>query len=396
MGIKTVIWKLAGKVFQSKWYPNKKILLESNPDMGSQTYPVFKYIVDNGLNEKYKIIWIVSDKNAFKHIKIKNVSFINYSPKGKLEKLKFIYANCTARVMLYSHKYIGKYFDKQILIYLRHGSFIKSRLLHASFQQENQCDACVCMSHFFDKFEPRQLGVSLDKFIYTNYPTNDYLFVDRNYVKCVFPGDEYKKVIMWLPTFRKANNSDRIDSKFEFPLGIPCLYTKEQCEEVNEVLKKYEILLVLKPHPGQDLSIVKQLNLSNLKLIYDSNITNAGIHLYQFLGSTDAMITDYSSVYYDYLLTGNPIGISIDDIESYTADTGFAFDNFYDVVVGEYMKDYHDLISFIEHVSDGNDVMAEKRNAVCDMVHESQKDNQSTKRVYDNMIRLLKERYGEI
>ena len=45
---------MAENIFQSKWYPNKKILLESVPDLSCQTYPVFQYMLNQGLNKEYK------------------------------------------------------------------------------------------------------------------------------------------------------------------------------------------------------------------------------------------------------------------------------------------------------------------------------------------------------
>ena len=45
------------------------------------------------------------------------------------------------------------------------------------------------------------------------------------------------------------------------------------------------------------------------------------------LGSSDALITDYSSVYFDYLLLDKPIGFTVDDMELYIKDRGFIFNN---------------------------------------------------------------------
>lgn len=391
MSIKQIIRKTAQAILQSKLYPNKKILLESIPDMGSQTLPVFNYMIQQGLNQKYKIIWLVSDKNEFEDIKIKNVKFMNYEPENRIQAIHKFYTLCTSRAMLYSHRYLNKVFDKQILVFLRHGSFIKSRLKHARINEKNESDLVVSMSEFFTEFEAKQLRISSDRFIYTGYPSDDYMYEETDYSKVLLPNHSYNKIIVWLPTFRK-NRGDRIDSTFNFELGLPCLYLKDDCVRVNNELKKNNTLLVLKPHPAQDTSVIAELKLSNFYIIGDSDLKQAGIQLYQLLGSVDAMITDYSSVYYDFLITRKNIGLTIDDYEYYLRETGFAVD-YFDVIKGEYIKECDDFLSFIKNVGEGMDPSFEEREKTRRMVYKYD-DNKSSERVYNELIKALESRYS--
>lgn len=395
MQLKIKVKKFAEKIFQSKWYPNKKILLESVPDMSCQTYPVFQKMLENHLNDEYKIIWFVSDKNDFKDICIKNVKFMNFYPKTRFEKIQRMYTLCTSRAMLYANRYIGKVFEKQFFMYLKHGTAcIKSRLKHCREDDKNECDACISISDFNNDIDYKELHIPREKFVVTGCPRNDYLFENKNVLNLLFPNKKYKKIVLWMPTFRKVKNSDRIDSTFDFPLGIPCIYTKEQCQMIDSVLKNEEILLVLKPHPAQDLSVIKDLDLKNFVMLYDEDIKKAGIQLYQFIGCTDALITDYSSVYFDYLLTGNMIGITLDDMEQYRKDSGFAIENILDILVGDYIKNCDELINFIKRVSVNDDRMYEKRVEICEKVHKY-KDNNSSERVYNYILKELSARYKQ-
>lgn len=393
MGIKKILRILAEKVFQSKWYPNKKILLESVPDLSCQTYPVFQYMLKQGLNEKYKLIWLVNDKNQYKDIHIKNVKFLNFTPKTRMEKIQRIYFMLTSRAMLYSNRYIGKIFDKQFLFYLKHGTCIKSRLKHCRVDEKNESDACLSLSSFFTQYDTLELGgLTEEKFIVTGYPRNDYLFEKKDYINEIYPDSNYNKVIMWMPTFRKSDNSDRVDSSFGYPFETPCLYTKEDCIKLNSALKENNILLILKPHPAQKLTAIKELNLSNFVTLYNEELEEKSIQLYQFIGSTDALITDYSSIYYDYLLTGNIIGLTIDDYNQYEKDTGFVFD-YFENVIGEHILNCDDFINFIKNVSDGKDELKDKRERINSIVNKH-KDNKSAQRVYEHIIKELNERYG--
>ena len=106
------------------------------------------------------------------------------------------------------------------------------------------------------------------------------------------------------------------------------------------------------------------------------------------LAQTDAMISDYSSIYWDYLLLNRPIGITLDDYEQYKTQFGFAFEHPIDVLIGEYIYNYDDLQSFIDHVSKNIDIMKKQRETIKQQAQVGP-DYESTKRVYDFIIKKL-------
>ena len=95
------------------------------------------------------------------------------------------------------------------------------------------------------------------------------------------------------------------------------LYSPEDVLDLNGFLAEKRVLLVFKPHPAQDLSVMKDLNCSNIRFIYNDYMLGRGIQTNELLAQTDALITDYSGIYYDYLLTDKPIGVTLDDYEDY-------------------------------------------------------------------------------
>ena len=56
------------------------------------------------------------------------------------------------------------------------------------------------------------------------------------------------------------------------------------------------IHIIYKPHPAQNLDVVKNKTLSNFHLIYASDILSKKLQLYQVTAQSEALITDYSSV----------------------------------------------------------------------------------------------------
>ena len=81
-------------------------------------------------------------------------------------------------------------------------------------------------------------------------PRNDVLFRNTNTKEKLKEFNKYDKIILWLPTFRKAAISNRLDSTFEFPLGLPIIYSTGELNRLNEYLKKNNALILFKLHPA--------------------------------------------------------------------------------------------------------------------------------------------------
>ena len=74
---------------------------------------------------------------------------------------------------------------------------------------------------------------------------------------------------------------------------------------------------------------VKKLNLDNTRL----------------MKYTDALVSDYSSVAFQYLLLNRPIGFILSDLDSYKL--GFSVSNIDEFLVGHKIYTYNDFISFV-------------------------------------------------
>ena len=173
---------------------------------------------------------------------------------------------------------------------------------------------------------------------------------------------KFKKVILWLPTFRNSKALNRNDSTFNFPLGIPIIYSKEDLNLINDYLNKLNVCLLLKLHPAQDTSVFKLDSLTNIIIINDKYLIDRNIELCELYKVTDAMITDYSSVYVDYLLLNKPLGFTQDDFEQYKK--GFSMPNINDYMPGHKIMNVDDLKKFISDISSNIDNYKEERERV--------------------------------
>lgn len=350
--MKEIIKKVLG--FFMEIIPLKnKIVFESNPDMADNTYAFFRELVAQGYNKKYKCIWLVKDvkinQNKYKY---DNVYFQEHKPRNIIGLLRRIWLLYTAKYLISSHSYVQRKRKKQVVIALGHGIPIKS--VKKYFMVGKDCDFALCPSaRLIDSF-CKEFKLEKEHLFICGYPRNDMLFVKNEKLDKLINLDG-KKVIMWLPTFRKHCDKTRTDSEFDFPLGIPIIYSEEELRYFNEVLIENNVLLLLKPHPAQDTSVIKMQNLSNFIIITDEMFNSVDAQLYEILACTDALITDYSSVYCDYLLLDKPIAITLDDCEEYSEKNGFAYENIKEILCGNQVYNIAQLRDFVLELSDGID-----------------------------------------
>lgn len=372
-----------------------RIIFESHPDLSCNTYPVYKYLLEQGLNEKYEFVWLCEDKNKYRDFGEKNVSFINFSKNAESfgEKLKYMYYISTAKALVYSNQLLGLHGKDKISVCLQHGMPLKSS--NGTYCVKNNCTAALCESEFFADNYSSDFRVEKEKMLFAGFPRNDLFFSDNDSLEA-FGFDKYSKVVFWLPTFRQRNDGSKNKQVNSFEMnvrgsGIPAIETAEDMIRVNEYLKSNNCLLVLKPHPVQDMSVVSDIGLSNFFIINDADLAEKGVQLYELLGKCDAMITDYSSVYYDYLLTDKPIGLTVGDIGEYIEKRGFVYKKPLDILKGEYIYDTDGLIKFLDNVKCGNDIAKQERTAVKNMIH-TVKDGTSAQRVGEYIIDKLENR----
>ena len=371
---------------------NNEILLESHPDLTCNTWPLFQLMLKVKLNERIRITWLVNNpkQHEQKYRYLKNVSFIEIEPKGLSKRLKK-YIRCNrARCIITSNRIVPKSLvgKKQLNIYLDHGSPLKDcKDLYAN--SNFSCDYCISQGPLFTETLMDQYNLKKSQVVCLGLPRNDELFSNKKSINFLFDDiDSFNKTIIWVPTFREHMDKKRIDVDSHFPLGIPILYSKKDVVKLNEVLLKNRILLIIKPHPAQDISVLKDFNVSNIRFLYNSDLEKHNIQTNELLAQTDAMIGDYSSIYWDYLLLNRPIGITLDDYEQYKTQFGFAFDNPLEVLIGEYIYNFNDFLTFLDHVSNNIDVKRSQRERIKRQA-QVEPDYESTKRVYDFIIKKL-------
>ncbi len=219
-----------------------------------------------------------------------------------------------------------------------------------------------------------------EKVLNLGFPRNDLLFSNDSSVKQKLKIKNYKRIIVWMPTFKHINvNIGRSDIKSNTDMSI---LDDTFIEKINNYLYELNSFLIIKYHPHQNLDYVKSLDLSNIKTMTNEDLDSINVSVYELMSVSDALITDFSSVYLDYLLTNRPIGFEIADIEKYTEGIGFLVDNPLDYMPGEKIKNQDDFYMFLKNLFAGNDKFKLQREELLYKMHDNI-DGNSSKRILE-------------
>ncbi|MCM4172245.1 hypothetical protein DHD32_12195 [Arenibacter sp. TNZ] len=166
------------------------------------------------------------------------------------------------------------------------------------------------------------------------YPRNENLKVSperKKVIRDYFGLSDQETLAAYLPTHRNEGKG-----KNPFRIVLKQLIAK------NEDLKN-NAKIIIKPHFYEKDSLNGIIESTNVLIRY-----NLPFDLYEFLGATDILITDYSSVIFDYELLNKKIVVFPFDFEKYTTEDRelyFHFDFIYNNVNNiEKVESIDDLI----------------------------------------------------
>lgn len=368
MSVKSVVLSIMRRIP----LPLKKcIVLESKPDFSDNTKAVFDELLRRKINEKVKLIWLVDNK-LDKYPAYKNVKYID-------SVVKHRYYRVRSKILVCCNEFLVPKSKNQLSIYLTHGLPIKS--VRGYYAMPEGIQYLISPSEYVNEIMSREFNVPLEKIASLGYPRNDILTKSNQNIRLMF-STEFDKIVVWYPTFRQSRNGKKYGGD-----AMPIIHDAEKAVRINEYAMKYKTLIVLKPHFAQDVSYITDLKLSNIVIINDDFFYNNNISNYEFLSGCDALITDYSSVYYDYTLCNKPIAVIWEDIEEYKKSPGIAVDLDKFLKGAEKIYCEEEFCEFIRNVSLGNDLLSKERNEVKNLVTFT--DGKSAERVVDFIVKYL-------
>lgn len=386
--LKSLIYRFITIFFSFyKYFKIKNIILfESLPTYSDNSKLVFDELIKRKVNEKFIIYWIISDDNAHLIPQLKNVKFIDLNAGGLLKQLsarvKLVKLEYTAKLFIMSNNFLYKKRDGQFSVNLAHGEALKNCRDH--YNLPDCVDKVICLSDYLSEYDAVNFNCAKEKMLPLGYARNDLLFGDKLDLNKYFIDSVFNKAVYWMPTYRQHKNGKYKPSSIAFPI----LYDEEIAKVISKKAAEDNVLIIIKPHPAQDMSRIQKLNLSNLVFIDNHFLSKNNIENYELLRSVDALISDYSSVYYDYLLCDKPIGLCFDDFEEYNRNEGFTVDPEFILAGGEKIYNTQDLCAFIDRIAANEDMLSDTRSQICDLCH-MHKDNKSTQRIADYIMEKI-------
>jgi len=376
------ICSLLNKIIKKK---KNKICLISFPDFSDNCMSVFNYIVKEKSNE-YEIVWLVSDMLI--PDKISELQKSHKISVVKKNSLMGLLNYITSKYIFYTHSPFNglECLDKQIVINLWHGMPLKNigYLDNNNEKDIPQFTYTIASSAQFQEVISNVFGVNKSKVLVTGLPRNDELNKFKNILsKLKIDGEKYRKKILWMPTFRKTLLADTINDGLQKDGELPLLSNNE-IEDFNKYLNDNNDLLTIKLHPMDSLQKKDFSELSNIKIITNDDFKNIGEQLYSLFQEFDALITDYSSVYFDFMLLNKPIGFLMDDLEEYKGSRGFVFEDINEWMPGPIIKNVTQLKTFVEHINDNIDDFKEIRQKVNNKTNRYSNFN-STERLFTKL-----------
>ena len=286
--------------------------------------------------------------------------------------------------MLEDLQFLGS--DKKI-IELWHGFTIKTLFCMNKDRQErerldeifkimSQRDAFCSLSKLYSVFFGYCSNLSYDKFRITGYPRNDLLIKSdgKTSMRMLF-GHGKKYAVIYMPTYRQRESSALINvnnGENTFLFDAPGF----DLRNFGQYLAQNDIMFILKMHSIQ-VDEKKVEETENIRILTDAMLEERGMDLYEVLGGTDCLISDYSSVIIDYLLTDKPMIFAPTDLKAYEENRGLMIEPYDAWMPGAIALTYGQLIAAIDNALFGDDMYKTDRERLRRITHKHMDGNSS-------------------
>jgi len=207
----------------------------------------------------------------------------------------------------------------------------------------------IATSDLYKGLISRSLDIREENVLVVGQPRNDLMLEKINYLdKLSFKVTIENTIILWTPTYRQSIVGEiRVDGIAEKNLPVIKL---SELEELNKFLFSIKSTMIIKLHPMDILNNYQFDSFSHIVILNKKSFDTLNCQLYSLLGSIDILLTDFSSIYIDYLLLNRPIGFLMNDYSEYNNSRGFVFDNPLEYMPGEKISSLLELKQFLQDI----------------------------------------------
>jgi CDP-glycerol glycerophosphotransferase (TagB/SpsB family) len=214
-------------------------------------------------------------------------------------------------------------------------------------------------------------------------PRNDRLLrADRTAMRqLLLQDDADRTVFLWMPSYRVGSIADR--PRRDVAAGHSGVsFSLEELRRLDDWLVAHDARLVVKLHHLDSVEFPRDFRA--IRVLVQGDLEQLGLTLYPALSAFDALITDMSSVWVDYLLVDKPMIFAFPDVESYRRGRGLNLEPYEHWVPGPFARSMDEVLAAMTDVVDGRDPMAEERRLARLRFHRWHDDG-STTRLLDGL-----------
>lgn len=356
------------------------ILFESG--LGKQYGDSPRYIYEEILNRnlKYKKVWVMNKKMNFPDVNTTKVQRL--SP-------KYYYYLARAGYWVNNQNFPTYIQKRKGITYLQtwHGTPLKKMLFdieNVQGREEGYLERVHNATKTWDYLiSPSEYASNAFKsafryngeILQVGYPRNDIFYKeDREEVarkvrrELKIPED--KKVILYAPTFRDNEHNGK--NKFVFNLKMDLNELKEQIGDEYIILLRMHVVI------SNKLTIPEELR------DFAFNVSNYP-DIQELCLISDMLMTDYSSIMFDFANTKKPLLFFTYDLEEYKNDIRGFYMDFESEAPGPLLFTTEDIIDAVKNIDDVKLKYEEKYNKFIEKFC-SLEDGNAAKRVVDNVF----------
>jgi CDP-glycerol glycerophosphotransferase len=309
-------------------------------------------------------VWIAKSRELAQELRSQGLaSYYEKSLRGICEMLRAKYFVIDAFLQPYHFMFAGK----SKIIQLLHGKGMKKKG-YGEPQLKKQ-DYIFGTSQFvYDTLSP--IFTKGSKYFNAGYPRNDVLFHNIEHAdisvslsakdKILTARAAGKKIVLYAPTFRRGKKV------YDFQSEVDVDQLSSWCMEKN-------VLFIANLHNKYRVAPGSEVN-EHIILLPQSDI----YPLFQYV---DLLVTDYSSIFVDYLLIDRPIIFYPYDLDEYSQNEGLVAD--YDAITpGPKVFTFPDLLNSVIETLGNTTAWKEERQRVRNLYH-THTDGYSAKRIFD-------------
>ena len=353
---------------------------------------LFEYVLKNEKN--INAIWITRSKEIFKKLSNENkpvlmtnslkgiltslkagVVFINNTPKDVNSRT----INGSLQIWLW-HGLMMKKIGKDARLFSKEQNGYKTKLFQIIQELiypelSYNPDYVINTSEFFSPFFSSAFKLPKEKILLTGYPRNDALFSndEEPLIKDINIRFDNPRKIIYLPTWRDSLYNKGMSfnpfNSYDFDLSL-----------FMTILEETNSIFLNKGHYFES----KNIGITSTSKRFINLDNNKYSDLYKLIKDVDVLITDYSSVYFDFILTGKPVILAPFDYKNYTTKSRPLYYDYFIEIDGIKASNWNELFEILKNSS-----YYKTSNQTIQKFH-CYIDNLSSKRVVETTKQLLK------